>query len=65
MLLVFQDRELLHKPDVPLGDTVLLLGHVANYVHEGHSEYNLAISLIELVHTLTTFKTDASTGDSA
>ncbi|XP_041353023.1 rab3 GTPase-activating protein non-catalytic subunit-like isoform X2 [Gigantopelta aegis] len=53
-----QDREQLHKPDVALGDTVLLLGHVANYLHEGHSEYNLAISLIELVQTLTTFKPD-------
>ena len=38
---------------------------MGKYKHEGHSEYNLAISLIELVHTLTTFKTDASTADSA
>ena len=38
---------------------------MGKYKHEGHSEYNLTISLIELVHTLTMFKTNASTGDSA
>ncbi|XP_071079517.1 rab3 GTPase-activating protein non-catalytic subunit-like [Haliotis cracherodii] len=46
------DPEELVSPDAPMSDTALLLEHVANQLPEGYSEYNLAISLVELVQLL-------------
>lgn len=38
--------------DVPVQDTAMLLQHVANNLPEGYSDYDLAISLVELVQSL-------------
>ncbi|XP_064601694.1 rab3 GTPase-activating protein non-catalytic subunit-like isoform X2 [Liolophura sinensis] len=42
----------LRCPNVPLHNTAVLMGHVVNQLPEGYSEYNLAVSLVELVQSL-------------
>ena len=43
--------EHLRCPNPPLTDTATLIGHVVNQLPEGHSEYHLAIELVELVQS--------------
>lgn len=37
-------------PNPSLSDTSALVGQTVNQLPEGHSEYNIAIELVELVH---------------
>ncbi|CAH1792513.1 unnamed protein product [Owenia fusiformis] len=46
------DFSTLHCANPPLSDTATLMGHVVNQLAEGHSEYNLAIALVEVVQGL-------------
>jgi hypothetical protein len=45
------DVRRLRCPSPPLKITALLLGHVVNQLPEGHSEYKLALELVELVQS--------------
>ena len=49
---VFQDPSHLRYPSVPLTDTASLIGQAVNQLPEGHADYNMAIALVELVHSL-------------
>ena len=49
---VFQDPSHLRYPDVPLTDTASLIGQAVNQLPEGHADYNMAIALVDLVHSL-------------
>lgn len=49
---LLQEGVELRCPNVPLHDTAVLMGHVVNQLPEGYSEYNLAVSLVELVQSL-------------
>ncbi len=48
----FQDPRQLREPGTPLKDTAALIGHVVNQLPESHADYNMAISLVELVQSL-------------
>ncbi|ESO90130.1 hypothetical protein LOTGIDRAFT_218187 [Lottia gigantea] len=46
------DSTEIRKADVPLSDTATLIGHVTGNLPEGSTEYDRAISLVELIHAL-------------
>lgn len=46
------DKGHLRQPNVPVGDIALLVQHVANNLPEGYPEYELAISLVDLVQSM-------------
>lgn len=50
--LFLQDTEQLIYKDASVSDISALVGQVANQLPEGYGEYDLAISLVDLVHTL-------------
>ena len=49
---LFQNFKLLLQPDCPLSDIKALVSHAINQLPEGHSEYDLAVSLVELIQSL-------------
>ena len=49
---LFQNSKLLLQPDSAVSDLKSLVSQTMNQLPEGHSEYKLAVSLVELVQTL-------------
>ena len=49
---MLQEPSQLCVVDPPLKDTATLIGHTVNALPERHTEYNMAIELVELVQGL-------------
>ena len=52
MCFILQDPEELKYKEAGLSETAGLLGQVVNQLPEGHTEYKLAIELVDLVQNL-------------
>lgn len=52
LLFFLQKPEKLYQPDVDIQDTANLLQHIANCLPEGFNDYDIAISLVDLVQSM-------------